>query len=149
MQSVNCRSETGGLGRLMAGFDLVTPRRSRMPCPLPLVEGKCSKRHYVNSCPGASEHTIRLCLTTAGCLFIGAAQDQPAYVRDACVKVAPGQSAEYAAMLRDVTAKQMRVRIDDGHAAWWLALSSVVPAGAQAVALAACGHEPHRSGSHP
>ena len=23
-----------------------------MPCPLPLVEGKCSKRHYVNSCPG-------------------------------------------------------------------------------------------------
>ena len=59
---------------------------------------------------------IRLCLTTAGCLFIGAAQDQPAYVRDACVKVAPGKSAEYAAMLRDVTAKQMRVRIDDGHA---------------------------------
>src|ERR1035441_9700923 len=69
---------------------------------------------------------IRLCLTTAGCLFIAAAQDQPAYVRDACVKVAPGKSAEYAAMLRDVTAKQMRVRIDDGHAAWWLALSSVV-----------------------
>jgi hypothetical protein len=75
---------------------------------------------------------IRLCLTTAGCLFIAAAQDQPAYVRDACVKVAPGKSAEYAAMLRDVTAKQMRVRIDDGHAAWWLALSSVVPAGAAA-----------------
>ena len=23
-----------------------------MPCPLPLVEGKCSKRHCVNSCPG-------------------------------------------------------------------------------------------------
>src|ERR1039457_2567310 len=40
MQSVNCRSETGGLGRLMAGFDWVTPRRLRMPCPLPLVEGK-------------------------------------------------------------------------------------------------------------
>ena len=75
---------------------------------------------------------IRLCLTTAGCLFIAAAQDQPAYVRDACVKVAPGKSVEYAAMLRDVTAKQMRVRIDDGHAAWWLALSSVVPAGAAA-----------------
>src|SRR5664279_6375823 len=75
---------------------------------------------------------IRLCLTTACCLFIAAAQDQPAYVRDACVKVAPGKSAEYAAMLRDVTAKQMRVRIDDGHAAWWLALSSVVPAGAAA-----------------
>src|ERR1035441_7906481 len=149
----------------MVGFDWVTPRRSRMPCPLPLVEGKCSKRHYVNSCPwrvGAHKgwrpgiysihpgepkklranplrggnhmfrSAIRLCLTTAGCLFIAAAQDQPAYVRDACVKVAPGKSAEYAAMLRDVTAKQMRVRIDDGHAAWWLALSSVVPAGAAA-----------------
>src|ERR1035438_1382984 len=28
MQSVNCRSETGGLGRRMAGFDWVTSRQS-------------------------------------------------------------------------------------------------------------------------
>jgi hypothetical protein len=77
-------------------------------------------------------NAIRLLLTTAACLFIAAAQDQPAYVRDNCIKVAPGKGAEYAAMLRDVTAKRMRVRIDEGHAAWWLALSSVVPAGAAA-----------------
>jgi hypothetical protein len=74
-------------------------------------------------------NATRLFLTTAGCLLAAAAQDQPAYVRDNCVKVAPGKGAEYAAMLRDVTAKRMRVRIDEGQAAWWLALSSVVPAG--------------------
>jgi len=74
----------------------------------------------------------RLFLTTAGCLVIAAAQDQTPYVRDACVKAAPGKSAEVAAMLHDVTAKLMRVRIDAGHAAWWLALSAVVPAGAAA-----------------
>ena len=59
MQSVNCRSETGGLGRLMTGFERVTPRRLRMPCPLPLVEGKCSKRHYVNSCAGRRRFCCR------------------------------------------------------------------------------------------
>ena len=75
---------------------------------------------------------IRLLVTTAGCLFVAAAQDQPPYIRDACVKAAPGKSAEVAAMLHDVTAKQMRVRIDEGHAAWWLALSAAVLAGAAA-----------------
>ena len=77
-------------------------------------------------------NATRLFLTTAGCLLVAAAQDQPAYVRDNCIKVAPGKYAEYAAMLRDVTAKRMRVRVDEGRAAWWLALSSVVPAGAAA-----------------
>src|ERR1017187_3362358 len=72
---------------------------------------------------------IRLLLTAAGCLSVAAAQDQPGFVRDTCVKVAPGKGAELEAMLHDVTAKQMRVRIDEGHAAWWLALSAVVPAG--------------------
>jgi hypothetical protein len=59
---------------------------------------------------------IRLLLTAAVCLLAAAAQDQPGFVRDSCVKVAPGKSAEFEAMLHDVTAKQMRVRIDDGHA---------------------------------
>ena len=75
---------------------------------------------------------IRLLLTAAVCLLAAAAQDQPGFVRDSCVKVAPGKSAEFEAMLHDVTAKQMRVRIDEGHAAWWLALSAVVPAGTAA-----------------
>ena len=77
-------------------------------------------------------NATRLFLTIAGCLFVAAAQDQPAYVRDLCVKVAPGKGAEYADMLRDVTAKRMRVRVDSGNAAWWLALIAVVPAGAAA-----------------
>ena len=75
---------------------------------------------------------IRLLLTAAVCLLAAAAQDQPGFVRDSCVKVAPGKSAEFEAMLHDVTAKQMRVRIDEGHAAWWLALSAVVPVGTAA-----------------
>jgi hypothetical protein len=75
---------------------------------------------------------IRLLLITAGCLFVAAAQDQPAYVRDNCVKAAPGKSAEVAALLHDVTAKLMRVRIEEGHVAWFLALSAVVPAGTAA-----------------
>lgn len=77
-------------------------------------------------------NATRMFLVTAGCLFVAGAQDQPAYVRDNCVKVAPGKDAEFTAMLRDVTTKMMRVRIDEGHAAWWLALSSVVPAGTAA-----------------
>ena len=68
-------------------------------------------------------------LIAAGCLSVAAAQDQPGYIRDYCVKAAPGKGAEVAAMLHDVTAKVMRVRIDEGQAAWYLALSSVVPAG--------------------
>jgi len=35
-------------------------------------------------------------------------------------------------MLHDVTAKVMRVRIEEGHAAWFLALGAVVPAGTAA-----------------
>jgi hypothetical protein len=35
-------------------------------------------------------------------------------------------------LLDDVGLKQMRVRIDEGRAAWWLAMSAVVPAGAAA-----------------
>ena len=71
-------------------------------------------------------------LIAAGCMVVAAAQDQPGYIRDYCVKAAPGKGAEVAAMLHDVTAKVMRVRIDEGQAAWFLALSSVVPAGTAA-----------------
>jgi hypothetical protein len=71
-------------------------------------------------------------LLTAGCLFSAAAQDKPTYVVDACFKVAPGKGAEYAAMVTDVAAKMARVRVDEGRAAWWLSVSSVVPAGAAA-----------------
>jgi hypothetical protein len=70
-------------------------------------------------------NVTRLFFTAAGCLALAAAQDQPAYVRDTCVKVAPGKAAEAAAWL-------MRVRIDDGRVAWWLALSAVVPVGTSA-----------------
>jgi hypothetical protein len=77
-------------------------------------------------------NATRLFLIGAGCLFVATAQDQPGYVRDYCVKAAPGKGAEVAAMMHDVTAKVMRVRIDEGQAAWGLVLSSVVPAGTAA-----------------
>jgi hypothetical protein len=71
-------------------------------------------------------------LIAAGCLAVAAAQDQPGYVRDYCVKAAPGKGAEVAAMMHDVTAKVMRARIDEGHAVWGLVLNSVVPSGTAA-----------------
>ena len=77
-------------------------------------------------------NATRLFFMAAGCLVMAAAQDQPGYVRDYCVKAAPGKGGELADMLREITPKVMRVRIDEGHAAWGLVLSSVVPAGAAA-----------------
>ena len=77
-------------------------------------------------------NATRMFLIAAGCLAVAAAQDQPGFVRDYCVKAAPGKGAEVAAMMHDVTAKVMGVRIDEGHAAWGLVLSSVVPAGTAA-----------------
>jgi hypothetical protein len=77
-------------------------------------------------------NATRLFLIAAGCLVVAQAQEQPSYIRDYCVKAVPGKGAEFADMLHDITAKVMRVRIDEGHAVWGLVLSSVVPAGTAA-----------------
>ena len=77
--------------------------------------------------------TVRFFLIAAGCVFVAAAQSQPqAYVVDTCVKAAPGKGLETSAYIREVLAKTAQVRVDEGTAAWYLALSAVVPAGSEA-----------------
>ena len=76
---------------------------------------------------------MRFFLITAGCVFMAAAQDQPqAYVVDTCVKAVPGKGEEIGAYIREVLVKTAQVRVDQGTAAWYLALSAVVPAGSEA-----------------
>src|ERR1035437_6178099 len=119
----------------IAGKAPRSTQRSAVGCILHQTPGAQKWKFRANPLRGGNymfRNATRLFLTTAGCLLVAAAQDQPAYVRDICVKVAPGKGTEFAAMLRDVTAKQMRVRVDEGRAAWFLALSAVVPAGAAA-----------------
>ena len=75
----------------------------------------------------------RYFLITAGCVFMAAAQNQPqAYVVDTCVKADPGKNAETTAYIRDVSVKTAQVRVNEGTAAWYLAMSAVVPAGSEA-----------------
>jgi hypothetical protein len=77
--------------------------------------------------------TVRFFLTAAGCVFVAAAQNQPqAYVADTCVKAAAGKGLETSAYIREVLAKTAQVRVDEGTAAWYLAISAVVPAGSEA-----------------
>ncbi len=59
-------------------------------------------------------------------------QPEPPTVRDFCVKVAPGKDAEYEAFVRDVTIPLARARAEAGEFAWFVAESSVVPAGSSA-----------------
>jgi hypothetical protein len=59
-------------------------------------------------------------------------QPEPPTVRDYCVKVAPGKEAEYEAFVRDVTIPLARARAEAGEFAWFVAQSSVVPAGSSA-----------------
>jgi hypothetical protein len=76
---------------------------------------------------------MRFFLITAGCVFMAAAQDQPqAYVVDTCVKAVPGKGSETSDYIREVLVKTAQVRVDEGTAAWYLALSAVVPAGSEA-----------------
>jgi hypothetical protein len=80
-----------------------------------------------------SPRTARFFLIVAGCVFVAVAQDQPqAFVVDTCVKAAPGKGVETSAYIRDVLAKTAKVRVDEGTAAWYLAISAVVPAGSEA-----------------
>jgi hypothetical protein len=78
--------------------------------------------------------TMRITALAAFCFSVGSAQTQtqPTYVRDLCVKVAPGKNAEYSAFMRDVTAKMQQARIDAGEMAFWLLARAVVPAGTSA-----------------
>src|ERR1700676_1398761 len=80
-----------------------------------------------------SPRTARFFLIAACCVFVAAAQSQPqAYVRDTCLKAAPGKGLETSAYIRDVLTKTAQVRVDEGTAAWYLVLSAVVPAGSEA-----------------
>jgi hypothetical protein len=74
-------------------------------------------------------NATRLFAIGAGCLFVASAQEPQSYIRDACVKVAPGKGAEYDAFTRDVTAKQMKARMADGHMVFWVIASASIPAG--------------------
>jgi hypothetical protein len=76
---------------------------------------------------------LRLFLIIAGCVVMAAAQNQPpGYVVDQCIKAAPGKGAEATAYIREVLTKTAQVRVDEGTAAWYLAISAVVPAGSDA-----------------
>jgi hypothetical protein len=65
-------------------------------------------------------------------LASGQAQETPRFSRDACVKVRDGKGSEYAAFLRDVTAKVAKVRVDEGYYASYTITQAVAPAGQSA-----------------
>lgn len=60
-----------------------------------------------------------LLLLASGATSLATAQAETGYVRDVCLNVTPGKSAEFAAFLRDAVAKRMQARVDGGQAAWW------------------------------
>jgi len=77
--------------------------------------------------------TTTLALIGLGMLCTGAqAQNQPRFVVDYCVKVKPGRGADYAALLRDVSAKMAQVGIDEGKVAAYSVAQAVSPAGSSA-----------------
>lgn len=62
-----------------------------------------------------------------------AQNQQPAsFVRDFCVKVAPGKGREFAAYTHDVAAKLMQARVDSGESAWGAIAHVITPAGTTA-----------------
>jgi len=80
-----------------------------------------------------SRTAIRILLLTAVSALVAAAQTEtPAFVVDQCVKALPGKITELSSFLRNVSVKRARVRVDEGKAAWWLVVSPVAPAGAEA-----------------
>jgi hypothetical protein len=69
-------------------------------------------------------------IASAG-LSAGWAQEQPVYVQQFCVKAVAGKSSAVDARMPDV-AKYMRVRVDEGGLAFWVAFKAVIPAGTSA-----------------
>jgi hypothetical protein len=67
----------------------------------------------------------------AACVSAATAQEQPTYVQQFCVKAVANKSSALDAMMPDL-AKYMRVRVQDGELASWIALRAVIPAGASA-----------------
>src|SRR6266567_968281 len=63
---------------------------------------------------------------------LGQAQEAPRFSRDLCVKVKDGKGAEYAAFLRDVTTKLVKVRMDAGMYSSFVIAQAVAPAGRSA-----------------
>jgi len=62
----------------------------------------------------------------------GQAQETPRFSRDYCVKVRDDKPQEYAAFLRDVTAKLAKIRVEAGVADSFVIAQAVVPMGASA-----------------
>jgi hypothetical protein len=85
---------------------------------------ECSRSNSGEKEIHMSLRTVRFFWIAAGCVFVAAAQNQPqAYVVDTCVKAAPGKGLETSAYIREVLAKTAQVRVDEGTAAWYLALT--------------------------
>ena len=62
-------------------------------------------------------------------LAIAYGQPQSQFGRDLCVKVKEGKAQEYAAYLRDITAKLAKVRVDAGVIASYTIAQAVAPVG--------------------
>lgn len=73
-------------------------------------------------------------LVGLGMFSVAVAQsaDQPRFTVDYCVKVKEGKGADYAALIRDVSAKMAQVRIDEGSLASYAVGRAVIPAGSSA-----------------
>src|ERR1035437_6446252 len=89
-RAMDCKKIAGNAPR--------STQRSAAGCMLHQTPGAQKLKFRANPLRGGNymfRNATRLFLTTAGCLLVAAAQDQPAYVRDNCIKVAPGKYAEY------------------------------------------------------
>ena len=74
-----------------------------------------------------------LALTGGSTVLAQAPQPAPYYVRANCIKVRDGKGPEYAAYLRDVTAKLAKYRVDNGMVAGFTVSQAVFPAGRAAM----------------
>ena len=82
---------------------------------------------------------MRQVLLTACCLlmfgpaaFTQQPQQQPPTVRDYCVKVPPGKSADFETFAKEVAVPLNQSRADNGDFEWYLVARSVIPAGSSA-----------------
>ena len=76
--------------------------------------------------------TVAAFALTGGSIAL-AQQPAPYYTRANCVKVRDGKGPEYAAYLRDVTAKLAKYRVDNGMVAGFTVSQAVFPAGRAAM----------------
>jgi len=76
--------------------------------------------------------TVAALVLTGSSLAL-AQQTAPYYTRANCVKVRDGKGGEYAAYLRDVTAKLAKYRVDNGMVAGFTVSQAVFPAGQAAM----------------